>query len=142
MIKAYLNKKKHPKVFGCNIEEIEGYEDAMLSEELYVIHHVLEWKYTADELKSMNRYWDVPADELIFMPKSVHSASKYIHKGKTNSINSLNRKGRNFGTKSTMHSVFGKLFFEHFGLHQTDNKSLYNRERVYWIRHGKCRWEV
>lgn len=141
MINAYLNKKKHPKVFGCNIEDIEGYEEAILSDELYVIHHVLEWKYTADELKSMNRYWDVTPDELIFMPKSLHSSSKYIHKGKINSINSLNRKGRNIGTKATMHSEFGKAFYEHFGQHQTDNKSLYNRERVYWIRHGKYRWE-
>ena len=142
MIKAYLNKKKHPKVFGCEIEDIEGYNEALSSSEIYVIHHVLEWKYTAAELKAMGRYWNVNPNELIFMPKSLHSASKYIHKGKTNSIRSLYHGGRKPGMKYSMHSSFGRLFYNHFKIHFNDNKSLYRRERIYWIRHGKCRWEA
>lgn len=142
MIKAYLNKIKHPTVFGCNIEDIEGYEEAILSNELYVIHHVLEWKYTAEELKAMNRYWNVSPDELIFMPKSLHSSSKYIHKGKANSLKHLNRNGHKPGTLHKMYSVFGEAFFNHYGVHQCEDRALYNRERIYWIRNHKYHWEV
>lgn len=142
MIKAYLDKKKHPLVYGCKLEDIEGYDDAINSKELYVVHHVLEFKYTVKELQDMNRYWNVPVEELIFVPISLHNSSNYLHKGKINSIKALNRNGRPIGAKATMYSEFGKAFFEHFGIHQAENKSLYNRERVYWTRHGKCRWEV
>jgi len=142
MIKAYLNKVKHPLVFGCKIEDIEGYEEALLSPEVYVIHHVLEWKYTAKELKDMNRYWDVPANELIFMPKSLHSASKYIHKGKINSLNALSHKGHIAGIKHKMNSVFGKGFYAHYHIHFSEDKKLYRRERAYWLKYGKYSWEA
>lgn len=142
MIKAYLDKKKHPKAFGCNIEDIEGYDDAVASPELYVIHHVLEWKYTSKELISMNRYWDVDPSELIFVPASLHLSSKFIHKGKLNSLRALKHEGHESGITHSMNSTFGKLFYEHFGIHFIDDKKLYRRERAYYLNNHKCRWEV
>ena len=68
-------------VFGNKITDIEGWEDALDSDELYVPHHVLEWKYTSDELKDMNRYDNVKPEELIWMPAKLHFGNKYIHKG-------------------------------------------------------------
>lgn len=67
-------------VFGNKPEDIEGYDDAIDSDELYVCHHVLEYKYTSEELRAMNRYKKVKADELIWIPKSVHQGNKYLHK--------------------------------------------------------------
>lgn len=68
-------------VFGNKPEDIEGYEDAITSDEMYVPHHVLEYKYTIDELVSMNRYDKVSADELIWMLQSVHNCNSTLHKG-------------------------------------------------------------
>lgn len=67
-------------VFGNKQEDIEGYEDAITSDEMYVPHHVLEYKYTIDELVSLNRYDKVSADELIWMPQSVHNRNATLHK--------------------------------------------------------------
>lgn len=72
---------KHCDVFGNKPEDIEGYEDAINSRELYVPHHVLEYKYTMQELVDMNRYWRVDASELIWMPQSVHRNNRTLHKG-------------------------------------------------------------
>ena len=68
-------------VFGNKPEDIEGYEDAITSDEMYVPHHVLEYKYTIDELVSMNRYDKVSSDELIWMLQSVHNCNSTLHKG-------------------------------------------------------------
>ena len=67
-------------VFGNKPEDIECYEDAITSDEMYVPHHVLEYKYTIDELVSLNRYDIVSADELIWMPQSVHNYNSTLHK--------------------------------------------------------------
>lgn len=76
--KRYATRKY--KVYGNNPEDIEGYDDAVSSTELYICNHVLEWKYTAEELKKLNRYDKVDASELIWIPKSIHQGNKYIHK--------------------------------------------------------------
>lgn len=36
---------------------------------------------------------------------------------------------------------FGIKFVEHFGINYCDNKKLYNKEHIWYKRHGKCRWE-
>ena len=78
---AKLYTVRHKKVFGNKPEDIEGYDDAINSDELYIPHHVLEWKYTLQELIDMNRYWRVDASELIWMPQSVHKNNATLHKG-------------------------------------------------------------
>lgn len=82
-------KYKNLKLFGVLAKDIEGYEDAISSPEKYVCHHVLEWKYSVDELKAMNRYETVTAEELMFVPASIHSASLYLHKNRINSRKAL-----------------------------------------------------
>ena len=76
-----VEKYTNESVFGNKPEDIEGHEDAIASDELYVPHHVLEWKYTVDELVAMNRYWQVDASELIWMSQSVHNNNSTLHKG-------------------------------------------------------------
>lgn len=68
-------------VFGNKPEDVEGYDDAINSSEIYVPHHVLEWKYTVDELEALNRYWQVDASELIWMTRQTHNGNTVLHKG-------------------------------------------------------------
>lgn len=82
-------KYKNLKLFGVLARDIEGYVDAISSPEKYVCHHVLEWKYSVDELKAMNRYDNVTAEELMFVPASIHSSSLYLHKNRMNSRKAL-----------------------------------------------------
>lgn len=37
--------------------------------------------------------------------------------------------------------VFGKLYYNKFGIKQANNPSQYSREYQYYKKHGKCRWE-
>ena len=67
----------------CNtdISQIEGYEDAIESDEPYTCHHVLEYLYKQQELEAMNMYLCVSPEFLIWMPTSVHRGNPTIHAG-------------------------------------------------------------
>lgn len=43
--------------------------------------------------------------------------------------------------KNKPRSIFGKKFKEHFGFSMSGDTKLYNKERLWFINHGKCRWE-
>lgn len=149
--KDYLTGKLKT-VFGNKITDIEGWQDALSSSELYVPHHVLEWKYTSDELKQMNRYYEVPADELIWMPQSVHKCNRYIHKGYQDK--DIKQKGKKLKPHTFQHKIkhsqsrrtkdgFSILFYNHYGKYSFEDKNLYNREKLYFYRHNRTpRWEV
>lgn len=77
----YTNRK----VFGnnpCDIEIADGstFEEMIASPEMYIPHHVLEWKYTYDELNEMGRYKKVPSEELIWVRRSTHNGNAILHK--------------------------------------------------------------
>lgn len=38
-------------------------------------------------------------------------------------------------------SEFGKKYIEHYGYGYTENPKQYDREKHYYYRHGRCRWE-
>ena len=71
----HTNKKTRIKptlVFGNKPQDIEGYNEAISSTELYIPHHRLEKDYTMKELQEMGRYDIVPPEELIWLPISKH----------------------------------------------------------------------
>lgn len=68
-------------VFGNKPQDIEGYTEAINSNEMYVPHHRLEKDYTMAELQEMGRYDIVPPEELIWFPQSYHNGNLKIHKG-------------------------------------------------------------
>ena len=74
-------RRKPILVFGNKPQDIEGYTEAINSDEMYVPHHKLEKDYTMAELKEMGRYDIVPPEELIWLPQSFHNGNKEIHKG-------------------------------------------------------------
>ena len=69
MISKFYNKEL---VFGNKPQVIEGYNEAMASDELYVPHHRLEIDYTRRELIALGRYYTVPPEELIWLPITKH----------------------------------------------------------------------
>lgn len=161
--KAYLKRK----VFGNSPEDIEGYEEAINSTEMYVPHHVLEWKYSVEELKAMGHYDKVSPDELIWMPESVHNSNPVLHKGirefhtslKTKMKGNKNSKGKTSWCKGKKlnedqlknhckgrigksYSEFGNKFKKHYGFSRNENVELYKYEYRYYAKHGHvCRWE-
>lgn len=164
---------KGRKVFGNNAWDIEisnpdmTFIEMLHSPEMYVPHHVLEWKYTSWELQNMGRYDKVPSDELVWMTDNVHKHNKVIHKGEFEAPNKMSEShkgidnhwtGRNHsedtkkkiseskkgtipGNKGKPTTLFGKLFIEHFGILPADDIKLYNKERAWYKRYNKCRWE-
>jgi hypothetical protein len=78
-------KYKTRKVFGNNPWEIEiadgsTFEEMIKSPEMYIPHHVLEWKYSYKELNEMGRYKEVKSSELIWIRRSVHNGNRILHK--------------------------------------------------------------
>lgn len=147
--------ERNEKVFGNRPEDIDGYEEAINSPEMYVPHHVLEWKYSMKELQDMGRYDKVSPDELIWMPQSVHNLNPTLHaevrrslasRDYTNVSEETRRKPSelNKGNKNCLNvirSEFGAKYFEHFGEHRSSNITRYKVEHNYYKRHGICRWE-
>lgn len=75
---------KHWVDFSKDIENVEGYEEALKSNRKYVVHHRLETHFsdgtprpknaylTSTELKALGMYYNRPAEELIIMSTSQH----------------------------------------------------------------------
>lgn len=56
-----------------DITLIKNYEEAILDlTQTWECHHVNEQWWTVDELKFVNRYYNVPPDELVFLTKAEH----------------------------------------------------------------------
>ena len=67
------------KKYCCEqIENIENYEEAIQSKELYVCHHKneIDMNMKAYELQKLGLYWKRPANELIFLSNRYHT---HIH---------------------------------------------------------------
>jgi hypothetical protein len=77
----HKNRMKPILVFGNKVTDIEGWQEALSSEEMYVPHHRLENEYTMKELQEMGRYDIVPPEELIWLPQSFHNGNLELHKG-------------------------------------------------------------
>lgn len=151
MINKDFLSGKIKTVFGNKITDIEGWEEALDSKEMYVPHHVLEWLYTKDELKDMNRYDIVSPDELIWMPRSIHNSNPVLHKGYANKVKKQtgksngirnNEQKQNISKGRRLKDGFTNKFIEHYGINTWENKPLYKKEKQYYYRHNKtCRWE-
>ena len=76
-----FNEKYLKKYCREPIENIEGYEEAVQSDEKWVCHHRKEDDgYTATQLRRMNLYYNRPANELILMRDEDHRS--HHHKNK------------------------------------------------------------
>ena len=99
---------KYEKKYCCeDAYLIDNYEQAVKDKQFWDCHHRLETDLglSADELKEQDKYFNVPASELIFMTRSDHL--RLHHQGENN-INY----GKKFseGTKQKMHKSAKKRY--------------------------------
>lgn len=82
--KPFILKKNGLPGAGCfcvNPELIENYDKAIADKEhIWICHHKLEAFYTAEELRELGRYYNVPARELVFV-KNQKEHFIWPHKG-------------------------------------------------------------
>lgn len=109
-----LDGKPTSICYCSEVEKIENYELAKNDKEnIWICHHKLEEFYTRKELIQINRYYDVPADELIFV-KNEFEHRKLPHKGIKNRGHYYKRseRGQKFCEK---YNYNGKLSAEAMG---------------------------
>ena len=141
MINEY-NAKKFCKE---DISKIENYEKAINdTKQMWHCHHREEIKVlpsgikvisSRKELKDNGRYYNCPANELIFLTKSEHRRLHNFNRSKSTKIKMSE------AMKGKPTSVFGKSFKEHYGITHNDDKKLYKKEYSFYLRHGKFSWK-
>ena len=117
-----LDIKRLKTYCGDDYTKIDGYDEAIKSDELYVCHHLAEilpcGSFKKDDLIKFGLYWKRPHSELILIKKSVHSAMhcKITMTGKivsdeTRLKQSLKHKGKKLGKWSDEHRkhLLGKV---------------------------------
>lgn len=60
---------------------------------------------------------------------------------KENTRNPLTKKHTSESRIKNSTSEFGKKYIKHFGYSYSENPKQYFRERMWFKKHGKCRWE-
>ena len=141
------------------IHKIENYDKAINDKtQTWVCHHRLEltmdgeYAHTSEELDRLGMYKHRPYFELIFLTpyehKSMHGLDKALSPETKLKLKEQRKKPRpgmkgkkphNYGKPK---SEFGIKFFEHYGMTNKDNPSLYSKEVGYWRHHNhKCSWE-
>lgn len=150
-------------VFGCQPYEIERFEEAIQSKEEYVPHHILECRFTVEELEELNRYENVLPEDLIWMPRSIHDSNPFLHKGCRNRTQKATGSKRTDETKRKMSesqlgknqtketkdklmlinikTEFGRKYYEHYGYSNAENRAQYMKERRFYKKYNKCSWE-
>ena len=164
-----INEKNAKRFCNEDISLIENYDKAIADNtHTWHCHHRNEIKIlpsgmsvlcSRKELKDNGRYYNCPANELIFLTQSEHRRLHDIHiseetrkkrsyslKGKhlseeTRRKMSEVRKG-NVNNKGKTNSVFGSAFKEHYGITYSDNKKLYNKEFYFYKCNNKFSWEA
>jgi hypothetical protein len=113
-------------------------------DEIRVLPSGMIVRRSAEELQENGRYYNCPANELIFLPRNEHFKIHGLHQQKV-----YGRK-HTAETKTKMsvshlngtYSEFYQRFKTHYGETRMSNLKLYNAEYHYFKRTGKCRWEV
>ena len=129
-----------------DISKIENYDKAIAdTTQVWCIHHKDEVKVlpsgitilrSSKDLKENGRYYNCPANELIFLTESEHKILHNTHRSEeTKQKISDSHKGKSC-------SVFGKAFKEHYGITYIDNIKLYKKEYSFYKKHGKFSWEA
>ena len=137
-----------------DISLIENYEKAITdTTQTWVCHHRDEVKVlpsgmtvirSRQDLIDNERYYNCPANELIFLTKSEHDRLHYkgntYHKGMQHTENTCKKISK--ALKGKTKTEFGVAFKEHYGITCRVNHNLYKREYSFYKYHGHFSWEV
>ena len=156
MINEYMVKKFCKE----DISKIKNYDKAVNdTTQTWHCHHRDEVRIlpsgiivirSRQELIENDRYYNCPANELIFLTKEEHTRlhTKYNpllkskhHSEETRRKISESIKGNSFKKGKTT-SFFGKAFYEHYGITRIDNIKLYMKEHNFYKYYGHFSWEV
>lgn len=129
--------------------KIENYDKAIADEtQTWHCHHRDEVKVlpsgimvirSVEELIENCRYFNCPANELIFLTPAEHSKLHKLH----NAISEETKMKISKSNKGQIRSEFASKFKEHYGIVAEDNAKLYSREKSWYYAHScKCRWEI
>lgn len=81
--------------------KVENYDAALASNEKYVLHHCAEFRYTSKELIALDKYFNRPPEELIFIPSSLHNECSELHIGRVRTYRASKGRPRPHKTKTT-----------------------------------------
>lgn len=123
-----------------DISNIENYTEALNDKDhVWDCHHKLEihsdYNNSRNDLKLMNLYYNRPACELMFIKHSEHT--KLHHTGMKLNFTNEHKEAIGKAVKGKVHSEFGKLFKEIYGISKSDDPKLYQRERQYYRKYHK-----
>jgi hypothetical protein len=157
MISEYRAKK----YCADDISLIENYDKAINDSAIWDCHHRDEIRVlpsgmiairSVSELKENGRYYNCPANELIFLSHKEHWKlhAKYANGMQNKKHSDITKKKigeKSKGRKARLGiykvcSEFGEKFFAKYGMYRAQCKELYNKEKSYFYYYGKCSWEV
>lgn len=121
MIAKSRTSRRRLQSFCCEpIQNIENFEEAERSEELYDCHHRLETDLcvSAKWLKEHDLYYNRPASELIFLPRRVHLS---LH---MTGVRRFGAENPFFGRKHSEESI-QKMRNSKLGKHRGEENHLY-----------------
>lgn len=144
MINEY-NAKKFCKE---DISKIENYDKAVNdTTQIWHCHHMTEtwWNCTKKDLIENECYYNRKACELIFLTpaehRRLHQKGRKLSEETRRKISEA-KKGKSSWNKGKTTSVFGKAFYEHYGITRCDNIKLYTKECKFYKHYGHFSWEV
>ena len=162
-----LGKKYAKRICREDISLVENYDKAIAdTTQTWILHHRDEIRElpsgmialrSAEELMENGRYYDCPANELIFLTPAEHTSLH--HKGKVYNEETLKKmsnslKGRVSARKGVILTNetkeklaqynltdLGKAFVEHYHKMPYECKHFYDIERKFYKRHGYFRYD-
>ena len=160
-----INEKYAKRFCKEDISKIKNYDLAIAdTTQTWHCHHMTEtwWHCSKKELIENECYYNRKACELIFLTPeehmSLHNKGKKLSEEQCKKISESkkdkpsNRKGITLSEetrrklseshKGKTNSIFGKAFYEHYGMTNHEDKKLYKKEYNFYKRHGHFSWYV
>ena len=131
-----------------DISKIENYDKAISdSTQIWHCHHRDEVKVLSSgmtvlrsrqDLIDNGHYYNCPANELIFLTNAEHIR---LHRNGLKLSEEWRRKISE-SHKGKTNSIFGRAFKEHYGMTESNDRKLYDKEYNFYKYHGHFSWEV
>ena len=139
-----ISERSVKKFCKEDISKIENYDKAINdTTQIWDCHHRTEiwWNCSRQELKDNDCYYNRKACELIFLTPQEH---RILHKKgkKREPFCEEHRIKISEAMKGKTKSLFGKAFYERYGITRNDDVKLYTNEYNFYKRHGHFSWEV
>ena len=142
---VYRYNKTKDKLEICNVEIHKGYIKCFTKIGRRYVHRIVYETFKGEipsgyEIDHINANRSDNKLENLKCVTHKENMNNPITKKTIGRISSKVNKS-NTNVKGKTWSEFGKKFKEHYGITKYKDISLYRKERYYWNKNGKCRWE-